>query len=94
MDSVGSLNLIEEIGKLEPSFDHEISGLLLSQMGSVGKSCRREAQRAGKKLLSEIYSPPRATELLRRARSRNLLPGAPSTSQWWILRMACHGTSV
>ena len=75
MDFVGSLNLIEEIGRLEPSFDDEISGLLLSQMGSVGKSCRREAQRAGKKLLSELYSPPRVTELLRRARSRNLLPG-------------------
>ena len=75
MDFVGSLNLIEELGQMEPSFDDEISSLLLSQMGSVGKSCRREAQRSGKKLLSEIYSPPRVTELLRRARSRNLLPG-------------------
>ena len=75
MEFCGELNLMEEVGSLEPSFNDSVSELLLNQLGSVGKSFRREARSAGKKIVSEIYSPPRVTDLIKRIRSRHLLPG-------------------
>ena len=54
-----------------------ISELLLNQLGSCGRSYRREAQRAGRKIVSEMYSPPRVTAELRKSKSefRHILPG-------------------
>ena len=62
------------IGLLEPSFDDEVSEFLLQQ---VGTGYQREARKASKAIVSEIYSPPRVTELLRKnqGRHRRLLPG-------------------
>ena len=75
MEFCGELNLMSEVGQLEPSFNDSVSELLLTQLGSVGKSFRREARNAGKKIVSEIYSPPRVTDLIRRIKSRHLMPG-------------------
>ncbi len=75
MDFVGCLDAAEGIGSLEPSFDDLVSGLLLAQMGSAGKKYKREARTAGRKLVSEIYSPPRVTKLIEQVRSKHILPG-------------------
>ncbi len=75
MDFVGSLELENEIGRLEPSVDDVASSMILQQIGSLGRSYRREARQGARKLVSEIYSPPRVTELIRKARMKHLLPG-------------------
>ena len=54
MEFCGELNLMSEVGQLEPSFNDSVSELLLNQLGSVGKSFRREARNAGKKIVSVI----------------------------------------
>ncbi len=63
------------IGSLEPSPDDVVSEMLLQQIGSSGRSYRREARSSYKKMVSEMYSPPRVTEELKKMRSRHLLPG-------------------
>ena len=62
------------IGLLQPSFDDEVSEFLLQQIGS---GYRREARQASKKIVSEIYSPPRVTAELKRLQGkyRKLAPG-------------------
>ena len=63
------------IGSLEPSLDDTVSSLLLAQLGSLGRSYRREARQSAKALVSEIYSPPRVTALIRKAKMRHIMPG-------------------
>ena len=63
------------IGSLEPGPEDVASELLLQQLGSTGRSYRRETRKAYKHLVSEIYSPPRITAELRRRPRRHLLPG-------------------
>ena len=75
MDFVGSLQVADDLGKLEPSFNDHLCEILLSQMGSSGRSYRREAAKARRALVSEVYSPPRITELLKECRSRHVMPG-------------------
>ena len=75
MDFVGILQADQEIGSLEPSFDDEVSALLLAEMGSSGRHYRRDGRRAMRKIVSEIYSPPRVTKLMRELKSRYLVPG-------------------
>jgi hypothetical protein len=75
MDFVGLMDVPDQLGSLEPSFHDEISGLLLAQMGSTGKRYRREAATASRRIISEIYSPPRVTELIRRSHMKHILPG-------------------
>ena len=48
---------------------------MLRQLGSVGRSYRRDQRGGFKRLVSEIYSPPRITAELRKRKSRYLLPG-------------------
>ena len=45
------------LGTLEPDFDDEVSALLLSQMGSTGRSYRRESCQAARRIVTEVYSP-------------------------------------
>ena len=52
-----------------------ISELLLTQLGSCGRSYRREAQEAGRKIISEMYSPPRVTAELKKMGHKHLVPG-------------------
>ncbi len=63
------------IGSLEPNVDDQVCELLLAQMGSSGRSYRREATQAARKIVSEMYSPPRVTKLIRETRARHLMPG-------------------
>ncbi len=63
------------IGSLEPETNDLVSGLLLQQLGSTGRSYKREVRKTFKHLVSEVYSPPRVTEELRRKPRRHLLPG-------------------
>ncbi len=75
MDFVGSMELEDGLGKLEPSIDDVISGLILQQMGSAGRSYKRERRQTTRRILSEIYSPPRVTKLIQQSRHRHVLPG-------------------
>ncbi len=45
------------IGSLEPEPFDVVSELLLQQLGSTGNSYRREARKAFRSMVSEIYSP-------------------------------------
>jgi len=75
MDFIGNINAVQGIGSLEPSFDDEVSALLLTEMGSSGRVRRRDGRKVVRKMVSEIYSPPRVTELLRKTRSKHLMAG-------------------
>ena len=44
-------------------------------MGSSGKTRGRDGRKGFRKLVSEIYSPPRITDLLRKMRSKHLMAG-------------------
>ena len=66
MHFVGNISPSQGIGSLEPSFDDEIAEMLLAEMGSSGRVRHKDGRKAVKKMVSEIYSPPRVTELLRR----------------------------
>ncbi len=63
------------IGSLEPSFDDSVSEMMLMQIGSSGKSYQREGRTAMRKMISEIYSPPRVTKMLEQMRNRHVMPG-------------------
>ena len=52
MRFIGSLELAES----DRDF---VSELLLTQLGSCGRRYRREAQKVGRKIISDMYSPPR-----------------------------------
>ena len=56
------------------SRDEEIF-LMISMVGGDGKSFRREAKQSVKRLVSEIYSPPRATKMLEKLPSQEVAPG-------------------
>ena len=58
MHFVGNLELHDALGSIEPTIDDEVSHLLLTQMGSCGRSYKRESAQAAKRIVSEIYSPP------------------------------------
>ena len=75
MQFVGALRVEDALGSLEPTVDDFVSSLLLRQLGSLGRSYRREARQASKAIVSEIYSPPRVTELIKRARMKHVMPG-------------------
>lgn len=68
------MDLIGHIGSLEPSSDDFVSELMLAQLGG-SKSCQREKRQAVKRVVSEIYSPPRVTQLIKDMKHKHLLPG-------------------
>ncbi len=78
MEAEGSedtnMDFIGALGSLEPSFDDEISELMLNQMGST-RSYHREGRKAMRRVVSEVYSPPRVTAALRKMKSKFLAPG-------------------
>ena len=75
MDFIGNMELVDDLGKLEPRFDDELSCLLLNQLGSVGRSYRREARQAARHIVSEVYSPPRVTAMINGSKLRHVMPG-------------------
>ena len=48
----GNFDVADRLGRLEPSFDDEVSTLLLNQLGSVGRSHRRESCSAARRLVT------------------------------------------
>ena len=52
MDFVGHVGATQGIGSLEPSFDDEVSDLLLAEMGSSGRVRRRDGRKAMRKMVS------------------------------------------
>ena len=69
-----NLGFIGCLAPLEEDGD-SISELLLDQLGSCGRSFRREAKSAGRKIISEMYSPPRVSAELKKMRHKHLIPG-------------------
>ena len=75
-DFVGCIDhSADDLGSLEPSFDDFVAELLLTQMGGSGKQRGRERRTAARKIVSEIYSPPRITKLIRELRPKHVMPG-------------------
>ena len=52
-----------------------MSDLLLQQLGSSGRSYKREKRASCRRIVSEMYSPPRVTAEIRRKGHRHLMPG-------------------
>ena len=75
MDFVGKLDVEDSLGSLEPSAEDFAAGLLLQQLGSLGRHYRREARRGARALVSEVYSPPRVTKLLKQMNCKYAAPG-------------------
>ncbi len=75
MDFAGHVGASQGIGSLEPSFDDEVAEMLLAELGSSGRDRITDGHKAVKKLVSEIYFPPRITDLLKPTRSRHLMAG-------------------
>ncbi len=67
-------DFIGSIGSLEPSVEDVVSELMLAQLGS-SKSHQREQRRGIRRLVTEIFSPPRVTKLMREIKTRHILPG-------------------
>ena len=63
------------LGSLQPSAGDEVSRLMLQELGSVSRSYKRERRGAFKRIVTEVYSPPRVTAELIRMKNKELLPG-------------------
>ncbi len=63
------------IGSIEPEPSDEIAGMMLQQLGALGRKYKREARKGFKHLVHEIYSPPRVNAEIRRGRYAYLAPG-------------------
>ena len=63
------------ICSLEPIPEDQISEVLLHHLDSSGRSYMRERRKCCRRIVSEIGSPPRVTEEIRRMHHRHLLPG-------------------
>ena len=75
MAFVGSLEAAQSNGRLEPSKDDVVAELLLTQMGGSGRQHQREFRAAARKIVSEFYSPPRVTKLIRDMKCKHLMAG-------------------
>ena len=75
MDFVGHLSTADGIGSLEPSVEDFVAELLIGQMGGTSRKHRRETNNAARRMVSEIYSPPRVTQRIRDARVKHVMPG-------------------
>ena len=73
---VGSLDhSCDGLGSLEPSVDDFIAELLVAQMGGGGRRRLREHRSAARRIVSEIYSPTRVTQMIKDKKMRHILPG-------------------
>jgi hypothetical protein len=75
VDFVGNFEVAHGLGKLEPAFDDEVSVMLLYPMGGSGRSYRREASQAARRIVTEVYSPARVTKLIRDSKNQHVMPG-------------------
>ena len=63
------------IGSLEPQAGDFASELILMSLGSSGRRYARETRAACRRIVSEVYSPPRVTAELKRQRHKHLVAG-------------------
>ena len=75
MELIRDLDVSDSLGRPGPSFDDEVSTLLPNQLGSVGRSHRGESCAAARRLVTEVFSPPRMTKLIRDSLMRHVMPG-------------------
>ena len=73
-----------------------VLSLLLNELGFYGKSFKREQRKAGRRFISEIYSPPRITQELKQGKYASIFePGLaldlttnnPDTGRPWDFRL-------
>jgi len=73
---IGNINHSSDgLGSLEPSVDDVIAELLVTQMGSSGRSRVREQRSGFRRIVSEIYSPARVTQMIRDKKMKHIMPG-------------------
>ena len=70
--------------------EHEDVVQVLAMLGGDPRSFRREQKQAVRRIVSEIYSPPRVTAMLRNMTDHGLTPGLALDI---TVLMASHGTS-
>jgi hypothetical protein len=63
------------VGSLEPAFDDFVSEMLLMSLASSGRKYGRETRAAHRRIVSEVYSPPRVTAEIKKGRHPHLVPG-------------------
>ena len=64
------------ISETPSDFHCDVAGVIVCQVfSSLGRSHARDKREAMRRIVSEIYSPPRVTAEIVRSRSRHLLPG-------------------
>ena len=73
-DTAGDVDM-GYIGSLEPQADDVASEMILMALGSSGRSYNRETRAACRRLVSEMYSPPRVTAEIKRQRHKHLVAG-------------------
>ena len=57
-DDAGDMDM-GHVGSLEPELDDFVGGMLLASLASSGRKYGRETRSSHRRILSEIYSPPR-----------------------------------
>ena len=62
-------------GSLGPDPDDFVSEMPFMSVASSGRSYGRETRAAHRRIVSEMYSPPRVTAELKRGRRAHLIPG-------------------
>ena len=73
-DAAGDMDM-GHVGSLEPVFDDFVSEMLLMSLASSGRRYGRETRAAHRRIVSEVYSPPRATAEVEKGRHPHLVPG-------------------
>ena len=57
IDPIGNFEAAHGLCKLEPDFDDEFTVTILNKMGGSGRSFRREACSAARRIVTEVDSP-------------------------------------
>jgi len=73
-DAAGDMDM-GHVGSLEPAFDDFVSEMLLMSLASSGRKYGRETRAAHRRIVSEVYSPPRVTAEIKRGRHPHFVPG-------------------
>ena len=68
------MEVIGYVGSFEPSAEDYVMELMLAQIGG-SKSYAREKRKAMRHIVSEIYSPPRVTKLIKEIKPKWVQPG-------------------
>ena len=81
-EAMGETLTVAEIKRkddLQENFTRQVQGdevmMVMALLGADPKSHRREKKQAVRRIVSELYSPPRVTAMLRRMTDHGLMPG-------------------